>query len=271
MVTSKRVLQLVWAGILCTYAAAMLLSVLTGIAGRLADPDAIRFIAAGALFMGAVGVLAIVRPTWISWAPANGLLVFAVPLLFVPLGLRYSGPPPTAFIGETGNPFTSPSAESSWIPGSLSQLRSDALPQVVPRELTGDPDDPPISDLETVEFGEELFYRYHAFLYREQELFTGRRVVLRGFVGTEPAYPANRYYVARRLLWCCTADAVLLAFLVDAGRTSVPREGTWIELEATVDSTTFAGASQTETTVPLLRAERIREIEAPEFEYVLPF
>ncbi len=271
MVNTRRALQLVWAVILCIYAAVVILSVVTGIAGRFAGPEKSWFIVAGALLMGAVGVTVIVRPSCISWVPANGLLVFAVPLLFVPLGLRYSGPPVTAFTGESGNPFAATSADSPWTPGSLPQLRSDSLPEVVPRELSGNPDDPPLSDVEIVEVGEELFYRYHALMYEKQELFAGRRVVLTGFVGTEPAYPANRYYVARRLLWCCTADTALLAFLVDAGRTSVPREGTWVEVEATVDTTTFAGAAQQYTTVPLLRAERIREIEAPEFEYVLPF
>lgn len=271
MVDSGRVLRLGWAGILCVYAVVILLSTATGIIHRFVGREAYWFVVLSALLLGAVGIVGLARPGLMRWTPANGFLVFAVPLAFVPLGLRYSGPPITAFAGNGGAPFAAAAQETAWSTETVPVLPSGSLPQVVPRELSGAPDDPPLASLEKVEFGEELFYRYHSLLYEQRELFEGRRVVLAGFVGTEPAFPANRYYIARRLLWCCTADAVLLAFLVDAGRTSVPREGAWVEIEATVAATTLGGASRSDTPVPLLRAERIREIDTPEFEYVLPF
>ena len=265
-----------WAAILLGYFVAILLLALSGGLLRFVEPRAVRAIVLSAGVMAMLGVARLIGPVASSGSPEHGFVVFLIPLVFVLIGTRYSGPPAVAFLGVERSALAAVGLGSDaegFSPASLQLGRprsAESQAVTVPREISSIAEDPSIIDMQTVRFDEELFFRYYSLIYEQLDLFEGRTVVLRGFVGREPSFAAQRFYLARRLLWCCTLDASLLPLLVESDRGAVPREDQWVEIEAIVDSTQISSDSGT-TTVPLLRATGVREVEAPEFEYVFPF
>ncbi len=265
-----------WAAILLGYFAAILALALSGGLLRFVEPRAVRAIVVSAGVMAMLGVARLIGPAASAGSPQHGFVVFLIPLVFVLIGTRYSGPPASAFLGVDQSALAAAGIGSDtqgFSPASLQLGRphsGESQAGTVPREISSIAEDPSIVDMQTVRFDEELFFRYYSLIYEQRDLFEGRTVVLRGFVGREPSFAAQRFYVARRLLWCCTLDASLLPLLVESDRGTVPRQGQWVEVEAVVDATQISSDNGA-TTVPLLRATGVREVEAPEFEYVFPF
>ncbi|TVR34209.1 MAG: TIGR03943 family protein [Spirochaetaceae bacterium] len=276
VVNTELLKRRLWAAILLGYFAAILVLALSGGLLRFVEPRAVRAIVLSAGVMAMLGVARLIGPVAPSGSPQHGFVVFLLPLVFVLIGTRYSGPPASAFLGVDRSALAAVGlgSDSQGISPAALQLgrphNADSHAGTVPREISSVAEDPSIIDMQTVRFDEELFFRYYSLIYEQRDLFEGRSVVLRGFVGREPSFAAQRFYVARRLLWCCTLDASLLPLLVESDRGAVPREGQWVEIEAVVDATQISSDSGTQT-VPLLRATAVREVEAPEFEYVFPF
>lgn len=269
--------QRIWAGILLAYFILLLATALSGLLARFVEQNLVVAVVISAGVLGTAGALRLIGPATLLADPQHGFIVFLFPLAFVALGALYSGPPASVFAGHEASAFTSdgfPAAVPAWSSSAL-QLRSPRTagtqaPPAVPREISTREEDPSITDLQTVYFDDELYFRYYSLLYEQPHLFEGRTVVVRGFAGREPSFPGNRFYLARRLLWCCTLDASLLPLLAESDRASVPRTGQWVEIEAVVETTLFT-AGNGATAIPLLRVREIRPIEAPEFEYVFPF
>ncbi|TVQ98125.1 MAG: hypothetical protein EA403_14375 [Spirochaetaceae bacterium] len=263
--------QWIWAAILLAYFLGVLVLALSGSLERFVRPPSVPLVVLASGALGVIAAAILLRRSSGTYAPQHGFLVFLVPVVFVLLGTRYTGPPTAAFLGIEASQTAAAFTGGGWSPSSLPiAIIPEAAVGSVPREISGVDTDPSISDFDLIEFTEGLFFRYYSLLYEDRSLLEGRTVKLRGVTGREPSFDANRFYVARRLLWCCTLDASLLPVVVETDRTALPREGIWVEVTATVSSAPFR-TSGGETVIPLLLAQSIREIPAPEFEFVFAF
>jgi putative membrane protein len=100
---------------------------------------------------------------------------------------------------------------------------------------------------------------------------TGRKGRISGFVQRRDTLPAERFFVARMLMVCCAADALVTGLLVEWPEGVALEPGAWVEAEGVLGSTEFFDDwLGRDVTVPFLKAERVVPIAKPANIYVYP-
>lgn len=123
---------------------------------------------------------------------------------------------------------------------------------------------------EITEFTMENFAELTAIAFGDPEFVRGRRVRLAGFVYREEGWPSDDFVVGRLSIWCCLADAALVGLLARGVEVDL-EDGQWVEIEGRLDVIhDYPLASGPLEVAPLVIVDTLREIEAPEMEYVLP-
>lgn len=256
--TERRISALVFSAVLVLYGVGLTAA---GATGALASyvgprPAAAALAAAGGMLL--IGVVALLRERAGRGdaRATRGLVIFAVPLLFAGFSLAHTPaeqialPDIAARIGTPGASAVSP-AES--VPSRLfAPSEADASPEnAAPGALS---------------FGDDTFYADYRALHEQPARYRGDTVVLEGLVHREPRLAPARFYLSRRLMWCCSADAVPLRTLVRADAASLPRDGSWARVTGTVETVTDG-----ERLLPVIRAREIDAPARPEFDFVFPF
>ncbi len=86
-----------------------------------------------------------------------------------------------------------------------------------------------------------------------------------GFVFHEDRLSEGQFMVGRFAITCCVADAFVIGMVVDWPQAASLADDTWIEIEGTIDMTTF-----NDEKVPLIHASSITPVDIPEQPYLYP-
>lgn len=126
-----------------------------------------------------------------------------------------------------------------------------------------------IPDSDELLLDEHIFYDVVHILAREPAEHAGRTMRFEGYVGERTT---DGLTVARDVVWCCLEHAERVGFLLRDPPDDIPR-GSWIEVVAEVAyepgrNTPVIDGS--DVFIPAT-ASRLRRVERPQFEYVLPF
>lgn len=94
--------------------------------------------------------------------------------------------------------------------------------------------------------------------------FQGRRVEFSGFVYHDGTMAENELAVARIAITCCLADATVYGLLVRTDA-PLPPNDSWVQVQGHIAATRFM-----EEDIPLIMAERLDVVPAPNQPYVYP-
>ncbi|SMP45794.1 TIGR03943 family protein [Desulfonatronum zhilinae] len=94
--------------------------------------------------------------------------------------------------------------------------------------------------------------------------FQGRAVVFTGFVYHDGTMAENELAVARISITCCLADATVYGLLVQAEQ-PLPPNDSWVRVHGRIGATRFM-----EEDIPMILADRLEIIPAPDQPYVYP-
>jgi putative membrane protein len=86
-----------------------------------------------------------------------------------------------------------------------------------------------------------------------------------GFVYHDPRLSSGQFMVGRFTVTCCVADAFAIGMAVDWTDSAKLEDNTWVNVTGTVEVLEIDGQK-----VPLIRAETVRPIQAPEQPYLYP-
>lgn len=95
--------------------------------------------------------------------------------------------------------------------------------------------------------------------------FVGRHVDFCGFVFHDGTMAENELAVARIAVTCCLADASVYGLLVRAPDLPLPPNDAWVRVQGRIQKTRFI-----EEDIPLILADSLEVIPAPEQPYVYP-
>ncbi len=235
--TERRLVVLIFALILLLYGVGITLAGLTGAMSRYVGPRLTVAATAAAVALLFLGALLLRRELKARSEPrvGGGFLVFMLPMVFGVLSLAHQ---PLDRIDVSG----------------LSAMSGDG------QELTESlPED-------VLEFDEFNFYNYYTAIHEQPAQVRGMSVVMEGVVRREPRLDSGRFYLTRRLMWCCTADALTLPTLVQTEPGDVPQDAAWVRISGVVDVITTE-----EGPTPIIRATRVEIADRPDFDFVFAF
>ena len=107
-------------------------------------------------------------------------------------------------------------------------------------------------------------------IWKRPGKFSGKTVLLTGFVSPDATFGPGGFFLTRMLMVCCAADCMPVGFYCLPGKIPLP-EGEWVTLAGRV------GVSMAKLTgwdsprpVPVLTVLEVRPVEAPRVPYVYP-
>jgi putative membrane protein len=100
---------------------------------------------------------------------------------------------------------------------------------------------------------------------RDVSKFSGQKASVIGFVYFDEALNEKQFLVSRFVISCCSADAYALGLVVDWDEAAALEQDSWALVKGTVNSVTLNGQ-----VVPLIEAESVQAVPAPEQPYLFP-
>jgi len=100
---------------------------------------------------------------------------------------------------------------------------------------------------------------------RDVSQFYGQQASVIGFVYFDEALGENQFLVSRFVISCCSADAYALGMAVNWDEAAALEQDSWVLVKGTVNSVTLDGV-----VVPLIEAESVQAVPAPEQPYLFP-
>lgn len=95
--------------------------------------------------------------------------------------------------------------------------------------------------------------------------FVGQPASVIGFVYFDEALGENQFYVSRFVVSCCAADGFAIAMPVEWNDLSSLEQDAWIQVKGTIEAIVIDDRN-----VPLIVAESVQEVPAPERPYLFP-
>ncbi|MGR9047218.1 TIGR03943 family putative permease subunit [Halobacillus faecis] len=93
--------------------------------------------------------------------------------------------------------------------------------------------------------------------------YTGKEIVMNGFVFREDSYPEDRIVVGRFGISCCVADGGIYGVMVQGEELSTYKNDTWVEVRGVLSMVEYNGWE-----LPLIEPKEITKIETPKEPYV---
>lgn len=104
------------------------------------------------------------------------------------------------------------------------------------------------------------------FNYEEDlSAYIGKPANVIGFVYHDPQLKTGQFMVGRFAVTCCVADAFAIGMVVDWPEGASLADNSWVNVKGTVDVLTLKGQR-----VPVIHAEAVNPIQAPEQPYLYP-
>jgi uncharacterized repeat protein (TIGR03943 family) len=100
---------------------------------------------------------------------------------------------------------------------------------------------------------------------RDASQFFGQKASVIGFVYFDESLGENQFLVSRFVVSCCAADGFALGMAVDWSGASTLEQDSWVLVKGTVQSITL-----NDQVVPLIQAESVQAVPAPEQPYLFP-
>lgn len=119
--------------------------------------------------------------------------------------------------------------------------------------------------LDTIHMNEQMYAAYYQEIDENLSSFIGKKIKVDGFVYREEGMEENQLVLSRFYMFHCVADASIIGFLSEFEEANTFKEDTWLELEGTIQATTYNGVE-----IPIIKAEKWTESEQPEDPYVYP-
>jgi uncharacterized repeat protein (TIGR03943 family) len=274
---------------LLVYGAAITAMLVSGRAAHFVEAQFLPLVAASALFLlfaAGLQIHALLKGN--AFSPRTGLPVLILPLLFSLVAAEYRSPLSAARFGTPLDPTsfdlqpeTAPSPNDVAPAGTGAGAAAGAangagaapgegeLAEYLTAELY------PASELPAggrIEFDDRSYYTYYNEIYDAMESMVGREIHVTGFVHREEHLGGNQFILARMMLWCCTADAMMLGFHGSYDQGRIPPENTWVDITGTLEVARYHNPhTREEYSIPSIRVSSIAPADEPQFEYVIPF
>ncbi len=116
-----------------------------------------------------------------------------------------------------------------------------------------------------IEVTDENFTAVLTSLYLAPSDYSGKEIVLRGFVYRQPDFAAHQFGLVRFVVNCCTADAVLGGIICEAEEELNYADGSWLQVRGIV-----ALDGHDEQEIPVLKVISMEPVEEPANPYVYP-
>ncbi|MBK9211168.1 MAG: TIGR03943 family protein [Anaerolineales bacterium] len=95
--------------------------------------------------------------------------------------------------------------------------------------------------------------------------FEGQKASVIGFVYFDESLGKNQFFVSRFVVSCCAADGFAIAMVGEWPQASTLTQDSWVLVKGTIKSITI-----NDQTVPLILAESVQAVPAPEQPYLFP-
>lgn len=95
--------------------------------------------------------------------------------------------------------------------------------------------------------------------------YLGQQAAVIGFVYHDKTLPEGQFYVSRFVVSCCAADGFALAMAVEWPEAASLEQDAWVLVRGPVNS-----LKTDERTIPIIRAESIEIVPAPDQPYLYP-
>ena len=100
---------------------------------------------------------------------------------------------------------------------------------------------------------------------RDISQFLGQKASVIGFVYFDEALNQNQFLVSRFVVSCCAADGFAVAMVGEWDQAATLKQDSWVLVKGTVQSITL-----NDQVVPLIQAESVQAVPAPEQPYLFP-
>ena len=286
---------------LLVYGGVIIAMLVSGHAAHFVEAKFLPLVAAAALFLllaAGLQIRALLKGN--AFSPRTGLPVLILPLLFSLVAAEYRSPLSAARFGTPLDPATfdlPPEAAPNLNDVAPAGTGAGAASGIATGAFVGDGDGDdgttgaatgegelakyltaelyPASELPArgrIEFDDTSYYTYYNEIYDAMESMVGREIRVTGFVHREEHLGGNQFILARMMLWCCTADAMMLGFHGSYDQGRIPPENTWVDVTGTLEVASYHNPhTREEYSIPSIRVSSIAPADEPEFEYVIPF
>ncbi|MBM4763156.1 TIGR03943 family protein [Bacillus sp. B15-48] len=119
--------------------------------------------------------------------------------------------------------------------------------------------------VDVIQMKNDIYASYYDAISRKPKEYIGKKIKVSGFVYKEEGLDGNQLVLSRFLITHCVADASIIGFLTEVKQASEIEQDTWLEIEGTLDITSFNGVE-----LPLIKANKWKVIEEPVEPYIYP-
>ena len=120
-------------------------------------------------------------------------------------------------------------------------------------------------ETDMIQMEDQMYGAYYETIEENPKNFIGKKIKMNGFVYREDDFKSNQLILARFYMIHCVADTRVIGFLSEFEEAGKMEEDTWLEIEGTLDITTYHEAE-----LPVIRVEGWTVIDEPEDPYVYP-
>ncbi len=120
-------------------------------------------------------------------------------------------------------------------------------------------------ETDVIHMDAKMYGAYYEAIDTDPEAFIGKKINMNGFVYREDDFSSNQFVLARFYMVHCVADTSVVGFLSEFEEAGKVEEDTWLEIEGTLDITTYNGFE-----FPVIKVEEWTLIEEPDDPYVYP-
>ncbi|MCJ7840956.1 TIGR03943 family protein [Lederbergia sp. NSJ-179] len=118
---------------------------------------------------------------------------------------------------------------------------------------------------EVIHMKETIYAAYYDEITANPKGFIGKKIIAKGFVYKEDGLESNQLVLSRFYMVHCVADASIVGFLSEFDEASTFQEDTWLEIEGTLNVTTYNGFE-----MPVIKVEKWTILEGPSAPYIYP-
>ena len=118
---------------------------------------------------------------------------------------------------------------------------------------------------DVIQMDENIYGAYYEEIDANPKAFVGKKFKINGFVYREQNLGPNQLVLARFYMVHCVADTSVIGFLNEFEEAGKLEEDTWLEIEGTLDITTYNGFE-----LPVIKVDNWTVIEEPDDPYIYP-
>ncbi|MBN2442486.1 MAG: TIGR03943 family protein [Spirochaetales bacterium] len=120
-----------------------------------------------------------------------------------------------------------------------------------------------------IKVDDKEYYKIQFILYENAELFSGKEIDIIGFLYRDDDFTQpDIFLLARYIMWCCAADAVLSGYVCDYPDTDKLHMDTWVRVSGTLGISSYVDNNGKNVTIPKIIVKKITAIDPPAKKYI---